>query len=186
MLTQRILIIEDDQMFSKILEKQLSKLDVNIATCYSVDDGIHLIEQLKPDLIISDFYFNDASEKNGDSVLQSLVEKKINTPILYLSSEANSTIMNKMKNNGAIEFLRKSREDIKQLIALCENILSNINTKEMYKHVEKQLSLAFVLFSLPMLLLLLAGKENWLPMYLVLLFTSLGISSLLLNKNLYS
>lgn len=50
----RILVIDDDRMIRKVIEKSLSSLGYEVVTAESGEDGLNRIKAIKPDVVITD------------------------------------------------------------------------------------------------------------------------------------
>ncbi len=79
-----ILIIEDDKVFSQIVEKEAEKLGFKPLVAHSGDDGIRLCKEKLPDVIILDLGLPD---KSGIEVLRELrsITELSQTPVYIIS-----------------------------------------------------------------------------------------------------
>lgn len=130
----RIFIVEDDKIFAKRLQYELSlnpDLELSIFT-----DGKSLIKGLseEPDLITLDYHLPDSQ---GDELLQLIKKQLPQTPVVIISGQQDvSTALDLMKN-GAYDYLVKGDDLINRL----RNLISNIGEKVLLKRKVAQLEL---------------------------------------------
>lgn len=130
----KIFIVEDDKIFAKRLQYELSlnpDLELSIFT-----DGKSLIKGLscEPDLITLDYHLPDSQ---GDELLQVIKKQLPQTPVVIISGQQDvSTALDLMKN-GAYDYLVKGDDLINRL----RNLISNIGEKVLLKRKVAQLEL---------------------------------------------
>lgn len=83
---KRILIIDDEDNFCKLIKKNIEhtgEFEVHIAT--NGDDGIMLVREIKPDLILLDIVMPGVDGSDVASIIRN--DKSIeDTPIVFLTS----------------------------------------------------------------------------------------------------
>lgn len=103
---KKILVIEDDQINSMILERFLLPLGAEVATCANGSEGISTAKILSPDLIILDISMPVMDGKETTRVLRSLPQFA-EVPIIVLSSNAFREEKEAMMALGADEYIVK-------------------------------------------------------------------------------
>ncbi len=102
----RILIIDDSEYVSKILEKTLSPQGFNILKAYNAKEGRNLAIKHHPDLILLDVMMPD---EDGFSVIDALKANPatVGIPVIFLT--AVNDIKSKVKGfeKGAVDFIAK-------------------------------------------------------------------------------
>jgi CheY-like chemotaxis protein len=110
---KELLLVDDDLLNQRILSRILHAENYNVTT---VDDGemaLHKIKKFKYDAIISDL---NMPNLNGIQLIETLLDKNINIPVLFLSGETEKDIVDEVLEKGAVCFLTKP-VDSKQLLS---------------------------------------------------------------------
>lgn len=141
----RIFIVEDDKIFAKRLQYELSlnsDLELSIYT-----DGKSLLKALKcePDLITLDYHLPDSQ---GDELLQVIKKQIPQTPVIIISGQQDvSTALDLMKN-GAYDYLVKGDDLINRLRNLIVNIREKVLLERKVAQLEMELSKKFTFTNL--------------------------------------
>lgn len=102
----RIVLIEDDLLLAENTSLILTLNGYECFVANSTKDGILLIEEIKPDLVVCDIMLDSM---DGFDVLRIIRQEKgfINLPFIFLSGLADLTDKRKGMNLGADDFLTK-------------------------------------------------------------------------------
>ncbi len=102
---KNILVIEDDQLILKMVEFRLKKDGHNIRLADNGNAGIEAIDDVNPDLIITDIM---VPFKSGIEIIEYARNKRPDTPIIVLSSlgDEEGTVMEAF-NLGVSDFVPK-------------------------------------------------------------------------------
>ncbi len=113
MLQPTIFIVEDDPIYSKVLNFTLSKNE--FTKVHSFTSGEKAVEalSLKPDFIILDFSLGGL---NGLDTLKMLKHKKVTAQIIVLTSVTDDKLAVKCLENGASHYLEKNDSSIKLVL----------------------------------------------------------------------
>lgn len=105
-----ILIVEDEFLIAQDIEGLLKEDEYEVI-CYisTVDEAIHLIEQNKPDLVITDISL--VGEKDGIDLGRYLIEKDT-IPFIYLTSHTDKIILDRVKETRPYGFIVKPFRDL--------------------------------------------------------------------------
>ena len=79
---KKILLIEDDLTYSKIIKKFLEKNGYDVVTSTKLMDAYSLLERTTPDLVITDYRLPDGT---GMEILEKIIESKKNTPVILIT-----------------------------------------------------------------------------------------------------
>jgi diguanylate cyclase (GGDEF)-like protein len=83
---KKILIVDDSDFFAKVIENMLIPADYNVVRASSGEDGLRLVREEKPDLVLLDIVMPDM---NGFEVCRILRESESNNlmPIIMLTAQ---------------------------------------------------------------------------------------------------
>ncbi len=137
MFSKRILIIEDEESIAELLCYSLEKEGFTTKAAHNGGDGIRLLEEFNPDMIILDLMLPDT---NGFDVCKEII-KTHNTPIVMLT--AKSDIVDKILGIelGADDYITKPF-DIREVITRIKSIFRRIeltqdsNTKDNNRQIK--------------------------------------------------
>ena len=103
--TAKILVVDDDIVMLKVIEKQLVNSGFIVVTAIGVTEAIEEMDNFKPDLIITDILMPLNSGLELIGIVRSTYETKI--PILVLSALDEEDTVLEAFNLGAEDFLTK-------------------------------------------------------------------------------
>ncbi|KAF9618372.1 hypothetical protein IFM89_001007 [Coptis chinensis] len=112
----RILVIDDDNITSKILEKMLIKQQYEVTTCTRASDALDILRARRNDfdIVLSDI---EMPGMNGFELLETIVNEFNELPVVLMSSLDDEGSISKGFSKGAREYLIKpvQKDDIKNL-----------------------------------------------------------------------
>ncbi len=125
-ITPEILIVDDNQIFAKVLEKFLGKLNVKIFFATNGKEAIERISsgKYKPDIVICDLHM---PEMNGSEFVKRIREelKLTELPVIILTSDDSVETELLLLTEGADSFIAKS-EDPRLLCVKIEKMLQKV------------------------------------------------------------
>lgn len=145
----KILLIEDDVPFCKLLEKFLIKKSFEVVTAFSAAEGKNCLKSADFDLVISDLRLPDY---DGLLLLSEIKSDFPNLPVLLMTGYADVNTAVKAIKNGATDYISKPFNPEEVLIVIAnalaqepseETALSSVPTKPK-KQVQSTLSTTFV------------------------------------------
>lgn len=101
---KKILLIEDDLTYSKIIKKFLEKNQYNVFTTTKLVDAYSLLERESPELIITDYRLPDGT---GMEILEKIIDSKSNTPVILITNYSDIRTAVKSMKMGAFEYITK-------------------------------------------------------------------------------
>jgi CheY-like chemotaxis protein len=120
---KKILIIEDELAYSKLLNDQLASRSYKIITAYDGQEGLAKAKKEKPDLILLDIRM---PKMDGLTMLKILRKdtkgKKIKT-ILLTNLEPDETIVHKVVDDQPAYYFVKSDTKLEDLIKKIDELL---------------------------------------------------------------
>lgn len=101
---KKILLVEDDLTYSKIIKKFLEKNEYIVTTATKSSDAYSLMERESPHLIITDYRLPDGT---GMDILERVINSKKNTPVILITNYSDIRTAVKSMKMGAFEYITK-------------------------------------------------------------------------------
>lgn len=125
-MAKKILLIEDDEFLSEVLIKRLDEDGYEVTLSKTAVDGLVILKDLKPDLILLDLIL---PEMSGFEFLKKI---KANpnfsaVPVVILSNLSQEKEKNEAKALGAIDYLIKATYTTKEILDRIKEIIGNSN-----------------------------------------------------------
>lgn len=151
-----VLIVEDNPLVRGAIDHTLkSKYDCCVFMASNVDDGLSLMKDRNPDVIILDYDLDDCIgvNKNGLAFLEAMQALKIRIPTIIVSGQPNKSLAVALIKNGAVDYVYKDDEDfLDQMLEAVENIISikaiNQNLKKNNIYLKKRIRQISMMFSI--------------------------------------
>lgn len=124
-MSNRIIIIDDDELVCRTLQRVLLKFEYQVEYCLDGEIAVEKVKDFEPDLILLDIYLTTV---NGLDLLQEFQKQFFNIPVIMITGYSDVNIAVKAMKLGAYDFLLKP-VDIDQLKLIVEKAFSNINLK---------------------------------------------------------
>ena len=123
-LTGRILIVDDDPHFLRVLGRILSGENFQVTSAGGACDALELIKSTQFDLIISDLRMPDC---DGLNFLEALRRDGKNVPVIILTAYGEVDTYLAAMNAGAIEYLNKPihSEELLRIVRSCLRARAN-------------------------------------------------------------
>jgi len=120
---KKILLIEDDLTYSKIIKKFLEKNQYIVLTSTKLVDAYSLMERESPELIITDYRLPDGT---GMEILERIINSKKNTPVILITNYSDIRTAVKSMKMGAFEYITKPVNP-DELLATVNDAFANKN-----------------------------------------------------------
>jgi two-component system response regulator AtoC len=123
-LTGRILIVDDDPHFLRVLARILSGENFLVSSAGGACDALELIKSAQFDLVISDLRM---PECDGVSFLEALRQKGNNVPVIILTAYGEVDTYLAAMNAGATEYLNKPihSDELLKIVRSCLRARAN-------------------------------------------------------------
>lgn len=124
---KKILLVEDNLLFRKVVEAALVKAGYNCVLCESATEALQLLLVETPDLILSDY---DMPEMNGFDFRQAvLLNPNISDiPFVFLTSFTDNKLVLEGLNMSALDFINKETP-IPVIITKLNNIIKTLENE---------------------------------------------------------
>ena len=119
----KLLVIEDDVAFCKLVEKFLTKNGYAVTTAFSAAEAKSIIAAVKFDLILTDFRLPDS---DGMILLAKFKAEMPNVPVILMTGYSDVSTAVKAIKNGATDYISKPFNPNEVLIVVA-NALKNGN-----------------------------------------------------------
>jgi two-component system, NtrC family, response regulator AtoC len=114
----RIFIIDDNDIYAKVLKKQIETKEYEISVFYSGQECLANLDK-KPSLITLDYRLPDI---DGDVLLARILEYDPDIHVLIISGQDDIATAVKLLKNGAYDYITKGPETREKLINTIRNI----------------------------------------------------------------
>jgi two-component system KDP operon response regulator KdpE len=101
--TKRVLVIDDDVLLVRLIEHNLSRIEIEVLKAYTGYDGITMVRSHQPDLVILDIVLPDL---DGWEVLQR-IRQVSKVPIIMLTIKESEDDIVQALNHGADDYCTK-------------------------------------------------------------------------------
>ena len=129
----RILVIDDDVAFCKMLSSFLTRNHYDVQTSYSAQSAKEMAAQNSFDLFITDLRLPD---DDGIALMVNLLEQFPTTPVILMPGYSDVTTTVKAHKNGASDYITKPLNPEEVLIVV-SNIINDKKISEPKKEKEK-------------------------------------------------
>jgi CheY-like chemotaxis protein len=114
-MAKKILIVEDEKILARLLEKKLNALGYEASIAWDGEEGLTKIKELKPDLILLDIIM---PKLDGFELLEiTSRDKKLNKiPVIIISNSGQPVEIERAKKLGVDDWLIKTEFDPQEVI----------------------------------------------------------------------
>lgn len=121
---KRIVLVEDEELLADLIEKKLLRLGYEVKVAEDGEEGIFLIKQEKPDLVLLDILL---PKRTGMEVMEAMREDKDtkDLPVIIISNSGQEVEVERAKELGAKDWLVKTNFDPEEVI---EKVKAHIGT----------------------------------------------------------
>ena len=146
----RLLVVEDEKDLNSIIVKNLEAEGYIVDSCYDGEDAVIYMTTIDYDAVILDVMI---PKRNGFEVLKTIREKKIETPVLFLTARDNVDDIVFGLNSGADDYMVKPfsfdeliarlrvivrrKPEVRENIYTCGDLTLNVNTRQVTRQGKK-------------------------------------------------
>lgn len=116
----KILVIEDERPLAHAVELKLTNEGYETRLAHDGEEGLAAVGEFKPALIILDLVM---PKLDGFGVLEELKRRKINVPVMVVSSLGQPEDEKRVRALGAKDFLPKSRTPLSVIVEKIKSLL---------------------------------------------------------------
>jgi DNA-binding response OmpR family regulator len=110
---KKILIIEDEQSLSDVLEIKLKKEGYDVVAISDGAEGYQKLKSWAPDLLLLDIQI---PTMNGYEVMEKMRDENVNMPVIVISNSGQPIEIEKTKKLGAVDHLIKAQFDPSEVV----------------------------------------------------------------------
>jgi two-component system, NtrC family, response regulator AtoC len=114
----RIFIVDDNDIYAKVLKKQLEHKDYDISVFYSGHECLTNLDR-RPSVITLDYRLPDI---DGDTLLARILEYDPHIHVLVISGQDDISTAVKLLKNGAYDYFTKGPDTREKLVNMVRNI----------------------------------------------------------------
>lgn len=120
-MAKNILLVEDDLDIQRVYSEKLTLEGYSVHPAVDVPHGMHLLEQIRPDLILLDIML--PGQMNGFEMLQHIKgdEKYKDIPVIVLTNL--DTEREEALKVGAVDYLIKANTELSDLAAKIKQLI---------------------------------------------------------------
>ncbi len=133
-----VLVIDDSDMICKVIKTYLSDIGYSVYTSNTGENGIHLFNDIKPDIVIADLKMPGMG---GFDVLSYIKYNSPDTPVIIISGGGLIDDVIQALHLGAWDYISKPFEDLKILDLSINKCLEKAILIRKNKQYEKELEL---------------------------------------------
>jgi two-component system, CitB family, response regulator DctR len=138
----KVLLIEDDPMVQEVNREFIESVTgfCVVAVASNGEEGIKLVKELTPDLVILDIYM---PKKDGIKTLQEFRKQKLEADVIVVSAAKDSETIKLMLQNGAMDYIIKpfKIQRIQQALEKYRKYRTSLNASEMISQEQLDLLL---------------------------------------------
>lgn len=120
---QKIVLIEDDEILSKVLQAELTDAGFEVSQAFDGEAGLELVRSKRPDLVLLDLVL---PKKHGFDVLAALKEspETKSIPVIILTLLGEDEDIKKGLRLGANDYLVKSSHAVGEIVEKVKNFFA--------------------------------------------------------------
>jgi len=126
---QKVILIEDDEVLSVVMQEELGRVGFDVDVADSGEKGLKLARSKKPALVLLDLMLPDIS---GFDVLAKLKadQKTKKIPVVILTSMSMDENIRKAIDAGADDYMVKSQHTVTELVEMIQEFLVSGGVKQ--------------------------------------------------------
>jgi two-component system alkaline phosphatase synthesis response regulator PhoP len=123
---EKVALVEDDLILSKILFEELKEAGYDVTRAYDGESGLKMLQEEKPDLVLLDLLL---PKRNGLSILKEYRSQSeyAKVPVIILTNSVELHDVAGAVESGAEMYLIKNEQNIKSIIKTVEEQLAMAN-----------------------------------------------------------
>jgi DNA-binding response OmpR family regulator len=121
---QKIIIIEDDKILSKVLCTELGDAGFEVLPAFDGETGLKLVRSERPDLVLLDLIL---PKKHGLEILEEIkkMPDTLGIPVIILTLIEDGETIKKSLSLGAEDYLIKSSHALAEIVGRVKNFFEH-------------------------------------------------------------
>ena len=133
-----VLSIEDSNEDYEQIESVLNSIDgIRVSRAESLQDGLRLVDELSPDLVLLDYRL---SGSDGFDFIRALKANNKDIPLVILTGQGDEMLASRLIQEGADDYLTKSGFDRASVAACFLNVMEKGKLKKEIRTAQKKIS----------------------------------------------
>jgi len=114
-MAKKILLVEDEEIMTNLLQKKLVEEGYNVLTAGDGEEGLKKVKSEKPDIVLLDIVM---PKKGGFEVMEEMAKSKElrKIPIIIISNSGQPVELDRAQRLGAKDWLIKTDFDPKEVV----------------------------------------------------------------------
>ena len=132
----KIVLVEDDEILSKVIEEELEEAGFKVYLATDGKKGLEAVKNKKPDLVLLDLML---PEMHGFEVLENIKKSPEveNTPVIILTMLGSDDDIKKGLKLGAHDYIVKSQHAVGEIVDEVKNFFANESHPEQGEKAKK-------------------------------------------------
>jgi DNA-binding NtrC family response regulator len=123
----RVLVADDDHPYNALLKRSLSDRGHIVVVCNSGEEALTCLQKEAFDIVLLDYKMEGT---NGINVLQWMYGRKMNIPVILITSHGGDEIFEEAYKWGAAEYFVKGEMDTIRLPVLLEQVYNKYQAQK--------------------------------------------------------
>ena len=133
-----VLSVEDSDDDYARIQTVLEDFDgIRLSRAATFEDGIKLVDDISPDLVLLDYLLPGA---DGFDFIRALKTKDKEIPLVILTGQGNEMVATRLIQEGADDYLTKSRFDRESIAACFRNVMEKGKLKREIRSAQRKIS----------------------------------------------
>lgn len=124
-MNKKILIVEDELSLSKALDAQFVDEGFDVLHAYDGEEGLHLVEQENPDIVLLDLLMPGMGGEEMLARLRLIEEHKTLPPVIILSNFDTDDTKERIMDKGVCHYLVKADTTLDTIVSKVREVLGN-------------------------------------------------------------
>lgn len=133
-----VLSIEDSDDDYERIRSVLGNIDgIQLSRAATLEEGLRLVDEISPDLVLLDYLLPGA---DGFDFIRALKAKDKEIPLVILTGQGNEMVATRLIQEGADDYLTKSRFDRESIATCFRNVMEKGKLKREIRSAQRKIS----------------------------------------------
>lgn len=133
-----VLSIEDSHEDYERIQSVLNSIEgVQVTRAETLEDGLRLVDEISPDLVLLDYLFPGG---DGFDFIRGLKAENMDIPLVILTGQGDEMVASRLIQEGADDYLTKSRFDRESIANCFRNVMEKGKLKREIRTAQRKIS----------------------------------------------